>query len=145
MYLFINTQNNEYIELAVVDDQGSIIMENKISARYEQSEKLLDEIEKIMKKGKTEFSGLKGVIVVTGPGGFTSLRIGVTTANTLAWILQIPIVGIKSENKDLGEVVKEGYKKIKNKKSFKQVLPEYGREPNITVKKIKMKSEKCVI
>jgi tRNA threonylcarbamoyladenosine biosynthesis protein TsaB len=39
---------------------------------------------------------LTGVAVGLGPGLFTSLRVGVATAKTLAQVLQVPIVGLSS-------------------------------------------------
>jgi len=39
---------------------------------------------------------LTGVAVGLGPGLFTSLRVGVATAKTLAQVLQIPVAGISS-------------------------------------------------
>src|SRR5205085_3227439 len=39
---------------------------------------------------------LTGVAVGLGPGLFTSLRVGVATAKTLAQVLDVPIVGISS-------------------------------------------------
>lgn len=48
-------------------------------------------------EGKT-WSDLTGIVVFRGPGSYTSLRIGITVANTLADSLQIPIVGAEGEN-----------------------------------------------
>ena len=92
------------------------------------------------------WSQILGIIVVQGPGGFTSLRIGIATANAMAWALQIPIIGVESNIKSLvisdkeiresdEKLIKSGLKKIKKIKKFRQVLPKYGREPNITMKK----------
>ena len=39
---------------------------------------------------------LSGVVVGTGPGSFTGLRIGLATAKTIAYSLAIPLVGISS-------------------------------------------------
>jgi tRNA threonylcarbamoyl adenosine modification protein YeaZ len=39
---------------------------------------------------------LSGVVVGTGPGSFTGLRIGLATAKTIAHSLDIPLVGISS-------------------------------------------------
>ena len=41
-------------------------------------------------------AGLSGIIVGIGPGSFTGVKIGVTTAKTLAWSRNIPIVGVCS-------------------------------------------------
>lgn len=39
---------------------------------------------------------LNKIVVAAGPGSYTGVRIGVTAAKTLAWSLQIPIVGVSS-------------------------------------------------
>jgi tRNA threonylcarbamoyl adenosine modification protein YeaZ len=119
------------MSLSLFDQEGSILVSEKIKSEFQQSEKLLPEIEKLFKKNKIQYSDLQGILVITGPGGFTSLRIGVATANALAYSLQIPILGIKSAyNSDL-EIIQANYKELSKLKEFKQVLPEYGAEPNI--------------
>ncbi len=79
---------------------------------------------------------LKGIVVVSGPGPFTALRIGVATANTLAWALNIPIVGYAlDEFKDIQELAKIAENKIKKAKRGVIIEPFYGKEPNITLKR----------
>ncbi|EUJ25191.1 hypothetical protein PCORN_18374 [Listeria cornellensis FSL F6-0969] len=39
---------------------------------------------------------LTKIAVAEGPGSYTGLRIGVTVAKTMAWDLQIPLVGVSS-------------------------------------------------
>ena len=48
MYLFINTTNYEYIFLALINKKGDIIIQKNIKAKYQQSEKLLENIDKIL-------------------------------------------------------------------------------------------------
>ena len=47
--------------------------------------------------GKT-LNDIHSIACVTGPGGFTSIRTGVATANALAYALKIPIAGIHLSN-----------------------------------------------
>jgi len=137
MYFFINTTNYEYIFLALINKKGDIIIQKNIKAKYQQSEKLLENINKILNKN---IKKLKGIICVIGPGGFTSLRIGIATANAMAWALNIPIIGIENkDNLDNLNLINKNYKKIIKIKNFKQVLPKYGSEPNITLKKLTQK------
>ena len=48
----------------------------------------------VFKKANITPKDLDKIIVVTGPGSFTGIRIGVTIAKTIAWSLNIPIVPI---------------------------------------------------
>ncbi len=132
MYLFVNTAEQKEITVALVRESGQIFRLKNEPAEYQQSEKLL----KLIKNLKFKINNLQGVIVVAGPGGFTALRIGLATANTIAWVSQIPIVGVKNiENLNLNKLIQSGLKKIKKIKQFKAVLPFYGQEPHITIKK----------
>jgi tRNA threonylcarbamoyl adenosine modification protein YeaZ len=56
-----------------------------------EAEKVLPAISAALKKGPP---GL--IFAVTGPGAFTGLRIGVTVANTLAFIYDAPILGVST-------------------------------------------------
>lgn len=75
---------------------------------------------------------LKGIVVNSGPGSFTGLRIGLSVANALAYSLDIPIVGI-SKTESWDELMQKGTKELEDQTRFvKPVLAEYGAEPNIT-------------
>lgn len=56
-----------------------------------QSQMLLPLIEKLLRKNKGDFRQIVGVGVVTGPGSYTGIRIGVSVVNTLAQILRVPV------------------------------------------------------
>lgn len=110
-------------------------MESKIEEQgeFEQSERLLPLVDKLLRKNKIMLDDLSGIIVVSGPGGFTSVRIGAVTANTLGFVLGIPVAGVpKLAGTTLQELVKEGLKKLKEVKVGEMVMPFYGAEPNIT-------------
>lgn len=161
MILFINTASSEIITLALLDKKGEVLVRKKIVAKYKQSEKLLVGIEKMLMYlerkqcdskfnfeptvaletyGNASLRELEGIIVVKGPGSFSALRIGLTTANAMAYGLNIPVVGVKDG--EFEKIVEEGMRKLKRLGSRAEsgasrkgyVMPEYGREPNITLK-----------
>ncbi len=137
MFLVIDTTDHKKSSLLLVKSKQQVFL-HKFRSEYQQSEKLVAEIEKLLVKAKQSkkslFRGLKGVIVVTGPGGFTSVRIGVTVANTLAWALGLKIAGVaKYEFHTYDELIIIGQKRLKKQ----TVEPIYDQEPNITIKKPK--------
>lgn len=96
-------------------------------AHKELSASILQQISNILKEVDCQAKDLTGIVVYKGPGSFTGLRIGITTANTLAFSLGIPLVGTTGENwQKLGT---EGLTKNLNNKI---VIPFYGGEANIT-------------
>ncbi len=60
------------------------------------SQRLLPSIDLVMKEAGIRPDQLDGVIVSGGPGSFTGLRIGMSTAKGLAHALGIPIVAINT-------------------------------------------------
>jgi tRNA A37 threonylcarbamoyladenosine modification protein TsaB len=135
MIIIINTALPEEIELVLVKNQKDFKIWKK-SAKMKQSELLLRGIDKLLKDNKVKLTEIKGVGCVIGPGGFTSLRIGVVTANALAYALKVPMASIKlDEYNDGEELVKKISERLKKAKVGGTVLPVYSREPNITMKK----------
>ncbi len=60
------------------------------------SERLPQLIEDLLKNFGTDIHQLTAIAVSLGPGSFTGTRIGVTTAKTMAYLLNIPLYGIPS-------------------------------------------------
>ena len=132
MMLIINTANKEYLEIVLVEDKESFDIK-KIEGEYRQAEQLLPTIESVLKDKNKNISDIGGIGVVSGPGGFTSLRIGVVTANTLGYAMNIPVVGITlDEFNSNEELVTKILDKFDSANVGEIVMPEYGREPNIS-------------
>ena len=57
-------------------------------------QRIMPNIEQILRDAKYTTQDLEGIIVSLGPGSFTGLRIGITIAKSLAYVLAKPIVGV---------------------------------------------------
>lgn len=71
-----------------------LLAEKTWFSRANDSEKMLPAITALLESQKLDFEDIQGVLVVTGPGSFTSLRVGVTIANGLAYSLGCPIYAL---------------------------------------------------
>jgi tRNA threonylcarbamoyladenosine biosynthesis protein TsaB len=61
---------------------------------YSHAEKLHVFIDEILKETQLDFSDLKAIAVSQGPGSYTGLRIGVSTAKGLCYSLNIPLIAV---------------------------------------------------
>lgn len=119
MILYINTTLSDEIIIALKIGE-KIIASRKIKAPRQQAEKLVPGIDRLLKSRKMKLSQLKKIVVANQGGSFTSLRIGVVTANALAYALKIPVFPepkIAKKNKKFGV--------------YSIVEPIYASEPNI--------------
>ncbi|MEK7072690.1 MAG: tRNA (adenosine(37)-N6)-threonylcarbamoyltransferase complex dimerization subunit type 1 TsaB [Patescibacteria group bacterium] len=133
MFLIINTAMGKSLEVILAKNNDDFNIK-EIEGEYKQAENLLPLIGESLNNWQKKISDITGIAVVTGPGGFTALRIGVVTANVLAYALDIPVIGLTlNEFKNNRQLVAQAINKLKNAKSGGVVVPEYGREPNITV------------
>jgi hypothetical protein len=66
------------------------------TAGYRHGETLLPSIGRFLGEQNIRRSRLAGVIVGTGPGAFTGLRVGMSTAKGIAHGLRIPLVGVST-------------------------------------------------
>jgi tRNA threonylcarbamoyl adenosine modification protein YeaZ len=124
MILYINTIQNSLVEIAL-KNKGRVVAIKKFKSDRTQAEKFLPAIEKLLKASKLKLKDLKSIEIENSGGSFTSLRIGVVTANALAYALGITISGRSGKSKS----VRNG------KRSFKVIEPVYDRDPDITEKK----------
>jgi tRNA threonylcarbamoyl adenosine modification protein YeaZ len=82
--------------VALGDANGGLEVADGWSAGYRHGEDLLPRVRDLLAGHGVRLQDLFGVIVGTGPGAFTGLRVGIATAKGIAHALAIPIAGISS-------------------------------------------------
>lgn len=60
------------------------------------SQRLMPEVDRLLKGCFVTIRDIEGMIVTTGPGSFTGIRIGMATAKGLSQALDLPIVGFST-------------------------------------------------
>lgn len=122
MILYINTSDREEIKIGLKEGE-KFVTEKVYEAKFRQAEKLLTGIEKMLTTAKKKLSDIEAIEVENHGGSFTSLRIGVITANALGFALGIPVTSAAG-----GDVATA---------DFSIVEPRYDQEPTITIQKNK--------
>ena len=92
MFLCIDTTTSE----AGITLVGGGIFHQEIDP-YQASETILKVIDGLIKEAGITTLDIEGVFVIKGPGSFTGLRVGISVANTFAHELNIPIVGLRTD------------------------------------------------
>ncbi|MDD3652640.1 MAG: tRNA (adenosine(37)-N6)-threonylcarbamoyltransferase complex dimerization subunit type 1 TsaB [Desulfotomaculaceae bacterium] len=80
---------------AVVSIDG-ILAERMVMNKRTHSVNLLPLIKAVLEDAEINHSHLSGIAVSGGPGSFTGLRIGMSTAKALAQIWDLPVAGIST-------------------------------------------------
>ncbi|NOX48340.1 MAG: tRNA (adenosine(37)-N6)-threonylcarbamoyltransferase complex dimerization subunit type 1 TsaB [Chlorobi bacterium] len=75
---------------------GDILSIKETTEKNAHSAKLTLFIDEILKENKLAFSDLDAVTISKGPGSYTGLRIGVSTAKGLCYALDIPLISINT-------------------------------------------------
>ncbi|MBI3379759.1 tRNA (adenosine(37)-N6)-threonylcarbamoyltransferase complex dimerization subunit type 1 TsaB [Candidatus Gottesmanbacteria bacterium] len=90
--LSIDTSDSKKVKLTLLlkGSQFSKITENNWI-----SQSLLPAIEALLSENNIKITDLTEITVHTGPGSYTGLRVGISVANTLSYLLKIPINGKK--------------------------------------------------
>ncbi len=90
------------IETSTMAGSVALVNEQEVLAEYflnittSHAERLLKSIDQILSETETPIEKCEAIAVSIGPGSFTSLRLGVTTAKAMAYALKKPIIGIST-------------------------------------------------
>jgi tRNA threonylcarbamoyladenosine biosynthesis protein TsaB len=110
--------------------EGKALVHDSWVAHRQLAETIHQRIIGLLNSNNATQQDLTGIVAYKGPGSFTGLRIGLSVANTLAYSLQIPIVGVNGD-----DWVNAGSQRLKALESDQAVMPEYGAPVHITAPK----------
>lgn len=79
-----------------VAGQDGILAERMVLNRRTHSVNLLPMLKAVLEESEIDRRKLSGIAVSGGPGSFTGLRIGMSTAKALAWVWGLQVVGIST-------------------------------------------------
>lgn len=93
--LAIDTATSEVV-IAAGDTTGELLGAMLVPAGHRHGEVVLPSIGRLTGEMNLRRSRIRAIVVGTGPGAFTGLRVGLATAKGLAHALGRPIVGIST-------------------------------------------------
>lgn len=125
MVLTLRTDKPE-AEIALYDS-GKVIAQEAWLAHRKLAETVHTKIEELLHNQQKNWEDLDGIVVFEGPGSFTGLRIGASTANAIAYSLRIPIVAMRDDDWEV-----KGVERLLAGEQDEIALPFYGGEANIT-------------
>lgn len=82
----------ENCSVAIAKDGETIFCKQTAELGYSHAEKLHLFIEECLQQSEIAFSDLAAVAISQGPGSYTGLRIGVSTAKGICFALNIPLI-----------------------------------------------------
>ena len=95
MKVFYIDTSSSYLYSGIVSD-NILLASTKINFEKDLSKYTLSEVEKLFKDSSLTPNNIDKIIVVSGPGSFTGIRIGMTLAKIFAWSLKKEITTITS-------------------------------------------------
>lgn len=100
--LRIDTSNNKEVVVALKIDGKEDI--RKQIPDHRKAQLVLPIVEELLKDHVLKLKDITAIEVNPGPGSFTGLRVGIAIANTLGFLLKVPVNG-----KKVGEQVEAIY------------------------------------
>lgn len=96
MGLILNIETSTDVCSVCLAKDGEVLYLRETENAYSHNEVIGGFIADILKKGNIKISTLDAVAISGGPGSYTALRIGASTAKGICFALDIPLIAIDS-------------------------------------------------
>ncbi|UDI77873.1 tRNA (adenosine(37)-N6)-threonylcarbamoyltransferase complex dimerization subunit type 1 TsaB [Staphylococcus taiwanensis] len=95
MNLLLIDTSNQPMSIALMNDDV-VLTEETTENKKDHSSQLMPAIKRLFEQTAIDKRDLNSIVVAKGPGSYTGVRIGVTTAKTLAYALKTDLYGVSS-------------------------------------------------
>lgn len=96
MALLLSIETSTSICSIALHQNGELVLSQDIQGEKSHSEQLTIMIEELLKEKGLTYQNLSGIVVSSGPGSYTGLRIGTSTAKGLCFALNIPLLSVST-------------------------------------------------
>lgn len=96
MALILSIETATSVCSVALHEQGNLITSKEINSDKSHSQLLLQYIEDVLKDAGKSKAALAAIAVSEGPGSYTGLRIGLSTAKGLCYALDKPLIAINT-------------------------------------------------
>jgi tRNA threonylcarbamoyladenosine biosynthesis protein TsaB len=121
MALILNIETATPLCTVALTRDGAVIAIRETIEEKSHASELTVFIGEVMKEGKVEISNLDAVAVGKGPGSYTGLRIGVSTAKGICFGSQTPLIAVSTLDILIRQAKLTGWER-KEKNSFPVLL-----------------------
>ena len=96
MAILLSIETSTSISSVALHRDGVLISEERNPVPQSTASQLAVMIQRLLKQAHIQPKELNAIVVTSGPGSYTGLRIGVATAKGLCYALTIPLIAINS-------------------------------------------------
>jgi len=94
MSLILSLETSTHVCSVALHDAGQLIAAREVHIPQSHATRLAPMIEEVRREAGIELKQLAAVAVTSGPGSYTGLRIGVSTAKGLCYTLRLPLIAV---------------------------------------------------
>jgi tRNA threonylcarbamoyladenosine biosynthesis protein TsaB len=87
--IHIDTTSNQQIKVGLTIDEQEYLI--NLPTNHQKAQVVLPLIQKILQQHNLQLANIQKITVNPGPGSFTGVRVGLSIANALGFLLKIPV------------------------------------------------------
>jgi tRNA threonylcarbamoyladenosine biosynthesis protein TsaB len=96
MSYILSLETSTTVCSVALHDAGKLVVSREILIPQSHASRLAPLIDEVRNASGIDFRELKAIAVASGPGSYTGLRIGVSTAKALCYALNIPLIAVET-------------------------------------------------